>query len=334
MLNFDGLKTESGALLERSDNAILTKLGYFLNDGYRYIAGYRPWAALLRQQTFDSVADLDYFITGAEVDQVIDISQRSTPIVLALQRYYALLSKNFDAMSLAAGNPITASPMGDIGIMAALAADGKISVVSDSALDTTQKVRIQGYSANLVPITELVTLTGTSAATTTATFSSKEGFEPRFAKDGDTVGTITISAGSVTIGRIAPLEKDVRYKKWKVWPAFQSSITMYLTFKKRITALVNAEDMPELECDNALKMFAFARAMQEKRQFSKAKEAYGVRDIDGTPTPGSFLSELDALIAREPQFSENFSDQFIPQVERDPIDCPANGSGFMIWPSG
>lgn len=332
MRTFSELKTDVGNLLERTDSQMLSKIGQFLNQGYRYIFNYRPWFSLLRQQTFSSTAGLDYFITGAEVEAVIDLSQRQTPIVLAMQRYYALLNKNFDAMLLTTGNPSIASPMGEVGVIAALAANGTISMVSSSASDTTQNVRITGYDANKVPITELVALNGTSTATSTNTFSSAEGFEPRFQKDADTAGVVTITAGSVTLARLSATDRDLRMKKWKVWPAFQNSLTMYMTYKKRILPLVNAEDCPEMECDNALIMFAYARALQEKRQFAKAKEVYGVKDIDGAATPGSFLSELDALIAKEPQFGENFTDQFTPIVERDPIDYPPGQTGFRIWP--
>lgn len=334
MLIFSDLKTQAGALLERSDAAMLTKLGYFINDGWRFIAAHRPWCGLLRQSTFTSTTGLDYFITSSEVDQVIDLSERSTPIVLALQRYYAMLNKHFDAVGVTTGNPVTASPMGEIGVMAALAADGTLSVVSSSASDTTPKVRVNGYDSNLVPVTEVLTLTGTTPVTSANTYTSKEGYEPRFSKDADTVGIVTISAGAVTLARLAPEEREVRYRKWKVWPTFSSAITVYMTFKRRIRELVNDEDTPDIECDNALKMFAFARALQEKRQFTKAKEAYGIVDINGVPTPGSFLAELEALVAKEPQFSENFTDQFIPQVQRDPIDQPAGGIGYRILPAG
>lgn len=332
MRTFSELKSDVGNLLERTDSQMLSKIEQFLGQGYRYIFNFRPWFSLLRQQTFSSTAGLDYFITGPEVEMVVDLSQRQTPIVLAMQRYYALLNKNFDAMLLTTGNPSIAAPMGEVGVIAPMAANGTISMSSSSASDTTQYVRVSGYDANSVPINERVTLTGTSTASTTNTFSSREGFEPRFQKDSDTAGVITITAGAVTLARLAPTDRDLRMKKWKVWPAFQSSLTMYMTYKKRIIPLVNAEDCPEIECDNALIMFAYARALQEKRQFAKAKEVYGTRDIDGTPTPGSFLSELDALVAKEPQFGENFTDQFIPIVERDPVDYPPGQTGYRLWP--
>lgn len=332
MLNFSELKSAVGALLERADSNMATKLGTFINDGYRYINMQRPWSQLLRHTTFTSTAGLDYFITGNHVAEVIDVSQRQTPIVLALQRYYALLSKNIDAMQLTTGNASMASPMGEIGVAAALPADGTITVESSSALDVSQVVRVRGYDINLIPQTEEIALNGINPVTSTLTYTSKEAFEPRFAKSATTLGYITIKASTTTLAVIAPEDKESRYKKWKVWPAFQSSISMYCTYKKRITKLVEDEDTPEIECDNALIMFAFARSMQEKRQFEKAKAIYGQKDIDGCPQPGTFQAELDALVAREPQFAENFADQFIPNIQKDPIDYPPGQTGFRLWP--
>ena len=333
MLNLGGLKSAVGALLERSDTAMLTKIETFINEGLRYIYNQRPWMALLRHTTFSAVANLDYFISGQEVAEVIDISQRDTPAVIALQRYYALLHRNIDAMGLTTGKAIMASPMGEIGIKAALPSDGTITVESSSASDTTQYVRVRGYDASLLPVTEKILLTGVTPATSTLSYSSKEGYEPRFSRDTATVGSITVKRSTTTLAQIAPSENEARYKKWKVWPAFAAADTMYLTYKKRIYLLSEDEETPELECDNALIMFAFARCMQEKRQFAKAKEIYGTKDIDGVVQPGTFQAELDSLIAREPQFSENFTDQFIPHVEREPIDSQVGGAGHVIWPA-
>lgn len=334
MLNFSDLYTNVGSLLERSDTNIRTKIKVFLNDGLRYIVGFRPWMALLRNTTFSAVSGLDYFITGQEVDQIINISQRQTPIVLALAKYYALLTRNLDIITTT-GYPVTATPGGDIGVKVALPSDGTIVVVSSSSSDTTQTVRIQGYSASTkLPIAETVTLNGTTNVTSANSYSSSEGYEPKFSKSADTTGIITITRSGTTISELAPTEREAKYRKWKVWPVFSTNLTMYLTFKKRVYQMSSDVDTPEIECDNAIVMFAFARCLQEKRQIAKAKEIYGVVDANGAYNVGSFMAELDALVAKEPQFGENFTDQLLPVVERDPIDTPNGQSGYMIYPSG
>lgn len=333
MLNFAELYSAVQGLMERSDTNLLTKIKDGLNAGYRSVADKRPWSALLRQTTISGVSGLDYIITGQEVDQIIDLSQRETPVLLALQRYAALLSRNVDIITNT-GNPTVASPSGEIGVKAALPSDGTIDVVSSSASDSTQKVRIQGYSAStLIPITELISLNGTGTVTSTNSYSSKEGYEPRFSKDGTTTGIITITRSSTTIAQLAPAELQARYKKWKIWPVFSSNLTMYLTFKKRVYQLVNDEDVPELECDNALILYAYAYCLREKRQTTKAAEILGRVDADGHYTPGTFMFELDQLIAKEPQFTENFNDQFLPQINRDSIDMQSGQIGYQLWPS-
>lgn len=337
MLNFSELQTAVAELMERSDNNMITRIQSFLNAGYRTLNDKRPWMSLLRQQTFQSVANVDYFITGQEVEQVIDLSQRETPLIIALQRYFSILSKNFDAMNLNTGNPVQAAPMGEIGVLRALSADTAIGISSSAITDVTQNVRIHGYSSTTkMPITEVLALNGQNFVTSVNTYSKDEGFEPRFSKDSDTDGIITIvdNAGSATIAQLAPTEREARYKKWKVWPAFQSSQTIYMTYKKRIYKMVNAEDTPEIECDNALIQYAFASCLREKRQIAKAKEIFGIVDANGHYPPGTFMAEVDALIAKEPQFSENFTDQFIPIVDKAPIDTQEGQIGSMLWPRG
>lgn len=333
MQTFQDYQTDVGNLLERSDSGMRTKIKTFLNDGQRFIIGYRPWMALLRNTSFSAVANLDYLITGPEVAQVIHISQRETPVVLALAKYYALLQRNIDALSTT-GNPSVATPAGDVGVKAALPSAGTITVESSSASDITQVIRVNGYdSTTLLAITESLTLNGTTAATSSNSYSAAEGYEPKFSKDETTVGYVTIKRSSTTIAQIAPAATESRYKKWKVWPAFSSNLTMYLTSKARVYDMVNAEDTPPFDMDNAIKMFAFARCLQEKRQIAKAKEIYGVVDANGQYNPGSFMAELETLVAAEPQFGENFTDQFLPQVNRDGIDMQGGSGGYMLWPA-
>ena len=330
MLNYSDLYTRVGQMLERSDTGMQTKIKGFINDGLRNVVGKRPWMALLRPISFNAVANLDYFITEQNIDQIIDISQRQSPVVLSLSRYYNLLQRRLDVIT-STGSPCNAAPAGEIGVKVALPSAGMLTVVSSSSVDTTQKVQIRGYSTALVAITEEVSLNGTSAVTSANSYSASEGYEPRFSKDANTTGIITIARSSTTVAEIAPLSREVRYKKWKVWPVFSSNLTMYATIKKRVYDLVNAEDVPELECDNCLILYAYARCLIEKRQISKANEIMGKKDIDGTFPPGTFGAELEDMIAREPQFSENFTDQFTPIVERSTID-QQGGTGPMLWP--
>ena len=333
MQTYGDMQTAVGALLERSDSYMATKIKVFLNDAKRYIDGLRPWTSLLRQTTFQSVAGLDYFITDTNVDKIIDVSQHATPIVLALTRYYNMLQRRIDVITTS-GNPVMATPAGNIGIMAAMPSDGTISIVSSSANDTTQIVTIQGYiTGTLVAVRETLTLTGTTPVVSSYTYSAKSGYEPQFSKNSDTAGVITVTTGSTVLAYIPPQERAVVYAKWKVWPIFASSITMYLTYKKKSYGMSNPSDVTEVDCANALIMFAYARCLMEKRQISKAHQVMGIVDQDGKYPAGSFQAEIDSLIAREPVFSENFIDQFQPIINKDSIDQGQGQTGYQLWPA-
>lgn len=332
MLNFADLYTAVQGLMERSDSNMLVRIKAGLNAGNRSITAKRPWYALLRQTTFNGRAGLDYFITDQNVDQIIDISQRQTPILLGLQRYAALLSRNVDIIGTT-GAPVIATPSGEIGVLQ-IPVNSSFLISSNSTLDITQMVRITGYQDTIkTPLTEVIILNGTTGVGCENDYSFEEGYEPHFTKDADTAGDITISDGLHTVAQLARTEREARYKKWKVWPVFNTNLLMYLTFKKRIHQLVNDEDTPDLECDNALIQYAFAYCLREKRQMTKAKEVFGIVDQNGSYPPGTYMFELEQMIANEPQFSENFTDQLLPVIDRESIDNPTGQTGFQLWPS-
>lgn len=329
MLIFAELKTAVGQLIEREDSTFATKIEGYLNIIYRGVIKIRPWSALLRQIIVPTISAQDYIITGQEVDQIIDLHQRQTPVILALERYYATLHRHIDNITQN-DNPTTAIPMGEVGVSAALASDGTLTFVSSNASDTTQIIRVRGYDTNKLPIQESITLNGTSAVTSANSYESDEGYEPRFSKDSDTLGIITIQRAAATIAQISTDEREARYKKWRLFPNPSSAIDLHATFKKRTYKLEQAEDTPELEMDNLLILGAFALSLQEKRQIAKAGRIWGSKDIDGSFPPGTYGYELDTLIAQEPQFSQNAQDQFLPQINRDPIDTPDGHIGTQI----
>lgn len=308
MLIFSQIKSQAGTLCDRVDSAYLTKLDAWCNQRYVDIIQRRPWMALLRQIQVSCVAGQNYIIMPQEVDQLIDVHQRATPIIVALKRYYNRLKGNLGGYA-DSGPPVEMNPMGWIGIKTALPSTGTITVESSSASDTTQKIRVHGYNASKLPVTEQLSLNGTSSVASTISLNHEEGYEPTFSKDGATVGTITIKRSSTTIAEIAPRDLTVRYMKWLVSPTPTESTVLYVTFKKRVRKLEYDEDVPEIECENALIRGAYAQALSKKRQFAKAQAEW-----DG------YEAAIAVLTEREPKFDENFQDQWFPSIQRHPID--------------
>lgn len=311
MLNFDAIKTQIANQIERPDTAFVTKIGGFVNQRYRNIAKRRPWFGLCRQIVITETVGQPYIILPAWVEQVIDIHQTSTPVVVALQRYYNFINRHINDKT-DTGDPFTASPIGKIGILASMPSDGVVNVVSSSASDITQTVRVRGYDVNGNPIDESLTLNGTNVVTGSMTFSSQAGYEPWFTKSADTVGVLTIKRSSTVIAYLGPREFQAFYMKWLLHPQPNTANPLYLTVKKKIQLLTQAEDVPEIDgIDEALITGGYAMALEEKRQFKKAAQKWQ-----------DYESEIELAIGLEPVFQENFQDQMNPMIERNADDLP------------
>lgn len=311
MLIYTQIKQQIGILCDRIDSAYLTKTDGWANQRYDDIIGRRPWMALLRQIQVACTAGQAYVILPQIIDQVIDVHQRETPIIMALRRYYNRLKADLAGVT-SSGIPLELNPMGLIGIKAALSSGGVITIVSDSANDITQKVRVHGYdSTTLLPVTELLSINGTTPVSSTVSLSATEGYEPQFSKDSVTAGTVTIKRSGTAIAEIAPRDLSVRYMKWLCNPIPSSATILYVTFKKKVRKLEFDEDVPEIDCGNAIIRGSYAQALQKKRQFAKAQAEYE-----------GYESAIAVLENQEPKFGENFNDQWFPSVQRDPIDQP------------
>jgi hypothetical protein len=315
MLTFSEIVAQVQNMIERSDATFQTRIKGYVNQRYRNIARRRPWIGLVRQiqQTQDSTKD--HVILPAYVSQVIDVSQRETPIVLTLQRYYTWLKQQPTGPSDGSSFPLRAHPVGRIGVITALPSTGVIAAVSSDAGDTTQVLRIRGYDANGVPIDEQLSLNGTTTATGSISFSSTAGLEPFFSKDTTTTGVITITRDGTTIARLGPEERKSSYMKWHLYPKPVDSDILYLTVKKDVQNLINDEDVVEIQhIEDALIMGAYAQSLEEKRQFSKAAQAWQ-----------NYEREIQLAIDQEPEFAQNFEDQLTPDIRREEVDIPDNG---------
>lgn len=311
MLNFGDIKTQVSNLIERPDAAFLTRIAGYANTRYRNIAKKRPWIGLCRQITITETVGQNYIILPGWVEQVIDIHQTSTPVVLALQRYYNFINRHINDKT-DAGDPFVATPVGRIGVLAPLPTSGVLTVVSSSTSDITQTVRVRGYDSNGVPVDESLAVNGTNVVTGAISFASDAGSEPFFSKSADTVGTLTIKRSSTVLAYLGPREFEIFYAKWLLHPQPNVANPLYLTVKKKIQLLTQAEDVPEISgIDDAMIAGTYAMCLEEKRQFQKAAAKWS-----------QYNDEIDLAIGMEPVFQENFQDQMVPQITRNADDLP------------
>lgn len=318
MLNLGEMKTQVANMIERPDAAFLSRIEGYINQRYRNIAKRRPFIDLCRQITIVENVSNNYIILPSWVWNVIDIHQTDTPVVIALQRYFNFINRHINDKS-DSGNPFIATPVGRIGVLTPMPSDSVITIVSSSALDVTQSIRVKGYtSANQVNVEDSIALNGITPVAGVISIESQAGYEPWFSKTANTVGTISIKSGATTIAILGPKDTEAAYTKWNLWPQPSQANNLYITVKKNIQQLVNAEDVPEIRnCEDALIQGAYAQSLEEKRQFQKAAQAWQ-----------HYEDEITQLIQAEPVFQENFQDQLLPEIVRNADDLPYGGTSF------
>ena len=319
MINLGEMKTQVSNMIERTDASFLTRIEGYINQRYRNIFKRRPWYDLMRQFTVTQTIGQGYIILPNWVSSVIDVHQEDTPVVIAMQRYFNWLNRNINSLA-STGDPFVATPVGNIGILAPMPSDSVITIVSSSASDVTQTVRVKGYNSNSTAISDSITANGISPVNGTVTFSSVSGLEPSFSKSADTVGELTISSGATVIGYMGPKDREMQYAKWKIWPTPTNAHTLYITGKKDITRLINPEDTPEIKnIEDALIQGAYAQCLEEKRMFQKATQAWE-----------HYEQEIQQAIENEPVFEQNFQDQLTPEIVRGADDLPMGGTNFGV----
>lgn len=142
-----------------------------------------------------------------------------------------------------------------------------LSCSSSSTSDTSQKVTIFGTVAGY-PATEIVSLNGTTAVTTSNLFTQVE----RVGKDSSSVGRITVTgnSGNRTVAVIPSGDamSGIQYKKIEIYPLPTRAFDINVHYYKDPARLVNDSDFHELghEFDEAIILLSISRIKAETEQ--------------------------------------------------------------------
>lgn len=143
-----------------------------------------------------------------------------------------------------------------------------ITVVSDDAADTTQLMFVRGI-VDSVEQTESVTLTGTSSASTTNSFSRIISISFSASRAGKC--TVTSNSGAVTIATVAPEILDYQVKCVRFHFVPTAAVVIRMPYMIKPLPLNNDNDIPLLDAD-IIEHGATAYAWRYKRQMAKAQE--------------------------------------------------------------
>lgn len=199
-------------------------------------------------------------------------------------------------------------------------ASGVITIVSSSASDTTQKVRINGLISGSAD-TELLTLNGTTTVTGTKTWDAGTEAQPSIfsiSKDGTTTGRITV-ARSDTLAVIAPNDYIEERQPIYLYPIPTATNTYRIRGYKRPRVMVNSEDFPDLP-SAFHELVLLGAVIRGHRALFRFKAAAEIELREYRPMLDKFIREMGqtrakfspVIMSTEPSLSSPFSDVTMP----------------------
>lgn len=260
----DELKTLVGERIGKTDAVFLSKIEDWINGRYDQIQKAILNKSLVRTGTVASVAGQDWIALPQECAALLSIHNRTnnrTLTPLSAQMGSRLYPDTIDQSAVPDSYWIE-----ETSVLNQPSSAATITAVSSSALDTSQTVRVRGRTVNGENVAS-GTLNGVSTVNTLASCTQVD----QVSKDSATVGFVTFLDGSVTIAVIYPRNKTAKYKKLHFLSVPDASIDYNIVYKRSTHRLEFAEDIPVLDCWNALVHGAYADALRQQRRFTQAE---------------------------------------------------------------
>jgi hypothetical protein len=249
-------------VMDTSDN-FKSIIKEYINARYFQILRAINWQCIRKDYTFDTTASQQEYVLpddfGKEI-QVVDKTNGRELIKTDLQKLITDFPDAYEDSGSVERYYILEDTVQNQPTSASV-----LSIVSSSNSDTTQTILIRGI-VDGVETTESVTLNGTTSVSTTNEFSRVKAIS----KSGNTNGYITISAGSITIGVLAPKILEGRYKKIGLHYVPTTSLTIGVPYIIKPLPLTEDYDYPIIDIADLIETGAKADAWRYKRQFAKA----------------------------------------------------------------
>jgi len=263
------------------DNQIDSLIFSFMNLTGMEIHSFHTWTWLRRKQTFSTVTNQEDYNIDSEVDRIGFLRQLTTPQKLFYipdELFYRFLPNPEDKST---GTPRFYRLWAETGFSAQLAADDTVYVVSSNSADGASfNVRIRGRNASGEPISESLTLNGTSNVTSSTTFEAGGLFS--ISKSAATTGTISCrrTTGDTLLAEMEPDNLAPRYKRLSLYPVPSAAITMHLEYYERYLFLVNDTDVPQMDSQNnwVLREGALAKTWEYKQNEVAAAQHQAIFD--------------------------------------------------------
>jgi len=298
--------------IQKSDSTYLGKIENWINYRYDDILSRKDWPQLYRQTDMTATAGSETMILNRDVELITAIQDRTNDIVL-VPMDPSIGARFFVDIQDTNGTPRNYWWEGST-VAAQPTSASVIAVASNSASDTSQTVRIWGISGGN-EVNEQISLNGTTGVNSTNSYTRVD----RVSKSATTSGTITgtSNAAAVTVFTMDPSSRTARHIKIHLLRRPQSNTTYTVVYKIRTPKLEFADDVPMIDCSQALVIGAYCDALRQQRQHSKAKV------LEFNPNMPSDVSTYEGRVLQILQKFEQQAENIplmTPQIQRDPID--------------
>lgn len=287
MKNFGELKTDVGALMQRSETAFLTNVGVWLNLSHKLLADvYDYWLDLQDIHNFTTVDGQGDYPLPNRFDKPIRLYDLTNDRKIAIQTEEEYFDANISNIADAnEGDVSTARIYGTVGSRVPISTSGDTVKVKSSYVTEPDAVviRVEGYLDSSMLIIGYENITIPIVASTTFVAGTTTFYKiTHISKSINTTGYITIAnSAETTIETLSPNERVSRHKVLKLGLIPDDSVTsMRLLFKKTVLEMVNSYDYPFTECDRYLTLDALGWALKQDTKdqeaeftWSKATEA-------------------------------------------------------------
>jgi len=258
---------QTNVINEVMDTSTATKsiIKEYINARYFQILRAVNWQSIRSDYTFDTVASTQEYVLPDDFGKEIMVVDKTNGVELVktdLQRLIMDLPDAYEDAGSVSKYYIREDTVRDQPSSASV-----IRVVSSSASDTTQTVLIRGI-VNGVETSESVTLTGTTAANSTNSYSRVKAIS----KSANTTGYITLTSNSqaITIAVLAPKVLEARYKFIGLHYIPTTTLTVGVPYIIKPLPLTEDYDYPIIDIADLIEVGAKADAWRYKRQFAKA----------------------------------------------------------------
>lgn len=265
---FTNIYSNVGSNIQDTSSAMQTIIKRFCNDAYFEILKRTNYNGINPDYNFDTVAGTQDYILPSDFGKEMYVYDDTNDIPLSWISLQEITEK-FPGLLATQGTVERYTIFPDV-VRAQPSSSSALSISSSSASDATQTVRIKGIDSNNVELEESVTLNGTSAQTSTNSYTRIRSIT----KSATTTGRITITsnAAAVTVAIMAPADLDYKVMKLRLHQVPSNIITIRVPYYIRPYPLVNDNDVPVIDCADGIELGAEMRAWRYKRQFGKAAD--------------------------------------------------------------